>query len=79
MSSMISVSDELMNKICFQFRAVIEEFGSRNVVIALPRIWKSLAESHMFANIQAEFCTENHIVIRASHDNGNVEFCHKVI
>lgn len=77
--TMISVSDEVIDSICVQFRALIEEFGVRNVAIALPRIWEATAGSKMLGDIEGEFCTEKHIIIRASHSGGCVEYCHQVI
>jgi hypothetical protein len=56
------------DKICGVLKAFLEEWGSENIVVALPRNWARYGTENV-AGVRFEFSTENKIAIRAEYDN----------
>lgn len=54
-------------KICQVLKAYMEEWGTENVVVSLPRQWRQYGSENV-AGVRFEFSTENRISIRAEYN-----------
>jgi hypothetical protein len=54
-------------KICSILKAFLEEWGTENIVVALPREWAAYGTENV-AGVRFEFSTDNKISIRAQYD-----------
>jgi hypothetical protein len=57
------------DKICQVLKAFMEEWGTENVVVSLPRDWQQYSRIENIAGVRFEFCTEASIAIRVQCDN----------
>ncbi|HEY9774119.1 MAG TPA: hypothetical protein V6C81_09970 [Planktothrix sp.] len=56
------------DKICSVLKAFLEEWGSENIVVALPREWARYGTESV-GGVRFEFSTDNKIAIRAEYNN----------
>jgi hypothetical protein len=54
--------------ICHILKAYMEEWGTENVIVSLPKHWRRYGTDNV-AGVRFEFSTEDTITIRAEFDN----------
>lgn len=71
---MINLTTGEIESICNQLRLLVAEFGSSNVIVAVPTAWRGLTEKSQLAEVDLVFTTEKHVLLRASACGGAVEY-----
>ena len=56
------------DKICQVLKAFMEEWGTENVIVSLPKDWRPYGTDNV-AGVRFEFDTDNMISIRAEYNN----------
>jgi len=57
------------DKICQVLKAFMEEWGTENVVVSLPKEWQQYSRVENIAGVRFEFSTEALIAIRVQCDD----------
>lgn len=78
-NELTTASLDEIDSICSRFQVIVEEFGHENVIIALPKSWQSYTNKTTVGDVTAEFCTDRHILIRASHSGGVIEYSYIIL
>ena len=68
-----SPSIEQLN-VCRVLRAWIEEWGTQNLVLALPASWRDLCTTEDFGGLQLEFCTDCTICVHIEYSAGRLNY-----
>lgn len=59
-------------EISLVLKCFVEEWGSQQVVVAVPACWKNSESPRSLGEVQLEYCTLDSVVVAVEHSHGFV-------